>query len=185
MLDKCQEPLRQNRIHLENALQRETKVNWAGRCRPHTLGKLAAKGPNDRLQSDLVNLPGRPPEPLQNKNAKTAGALPGDKGNFVVRQTWATSLPHWTKAVQSCAQTKQPKDRTPFVVDRASDAEEGQGGAQGRAVERPLRAAGTYNTRPHKTARGAPRTWRSSRPQSSGSSNATSSSTTRTLPTGA
>ena len=65
------------------------------------------------------------------------------------------------------------------------DAEEGpghEGGAQGRAVE-----PGPTTRSPTRRRTARPRTWRSSRPRSSGSSKTTptSSSTTRTSPTGA
>ena len=87
-------------------------------------------------------------EPLQNKNAETVGratkraALTGDDGNFVVRRTWATSSPRWTGSCPKmpCAGRSGPRTATPSPW--WTGAEEGchEGDAQGRAVERPLRA---------------------------------------------
>ena len=107
--------------------------------RPRALGKSAAKGPNDRLQADLIdfsqNTRGKTKyglvvmdvftreaavEPLQNKNAETVGAtkraakeLTGDDGNF---QTWATSSPRWTGSClrKPCAARSGPRTATPL-----------------------------------------------------------------------
>ena len=136
-------------------------------------------------------------EPLQNKNAETVGRatkraareLTGDDGNFVVTTDLGNEFATLDRELPAEAvhRTKRPEDRNAIaVVDRgiqtlkkdlATRVAARKGGQWSDHFER---AAGAYNARPH-------RTWRSSRPRSSGSSKTTptSSSTTRTSPTGA
>ena len=136
--------------------------------RPRALGKSAAEGPNDRLQADLIdfsqNTRGKTKyglvvmdvftreaavEPLQNKNAETVGRatkraareLTGDDGNFVV----TTDLGNEFAALDRKCRAPHEAARGPQRHRRGGpghpDAEEGpghEGGAQGRAVERPL-----------------------------------------------
>ena len=152
-------------------------------ARLRALGKSAAKGPNDRLQADLIdfsqNTRGKTKyglvvmdvftreaavEPLQNKNAETVGRatkratqeLTGDDKNFVVTTDLGKD-----RGIQTLK-----KDLATRVAHK--------GGQWSDHFEQ---AAGAYNARPH----------RSSRPQSSGSSKTTptSSSATRTSRTGA
>ena len=189
--------------------------------RPHTLGKPAAEGPNDRLQADLIdfsqNTWGKTKyglvvmdvftreaavEPLQNKNAETAGRatkraareLTGDDGNFVddgpgqrVRHAGPGA------ACGSRAPHEAAEDRFAIaVVDRGIQTLKKD--LATRVARKGGSGATTLSGRPGPTTRGParrctarPRMWRSSRPRSSGSSKTTptSSSTTRTSPTGA
>ena len=93
-------------------------------------------------------------EPLQNKNAETVGRatkraareLTGDDGNFVVTtdlgNEFATGAARGSRAPHEAARGPQRHRRG---GPGHPDAEEGpghEGGAQGRAVERPLRAGG-------------------------------------------
>ena len=109
--------------------------------RPRALGKLAAKGPNDRLQADPINFSqntrGKTKyglvvmdvftrkaalEPLQNKNAETVGRAtkraarePGDDGKFVVTtdlgNEFATLGRNLPEAVR---RTNGPRTATPL-----------------------------------------------------------------------
>ena len=131
--------------------------------RPRALGKSAAEGPNDRLQADLIdfsqNTRGKTRyglvvmdvftreaavEPLQNKNAETVGRatrraareLTGDDGNFVRHA--GPGAARGSRAPDEAARGPQRHCRG---GPGHPDAEEGpghEGGAQGRAVERPL-----------------------------------------------
>ena len=126
-------------------------------ARPRALGKLAAV------------------EPLQNKNAKTVGRATELCGHDRPGQR----VRH---AGQGAARSRAPHEAGPQRHCRDGpghpDAEERPGHEGG------ARAGSGATTLRRRTAR--PRTWRSSRPQSSGSSKTTptSSSTTRTSPTG-
>ena len=177
--------------------------------RPRALGKSAAEGPNDRLQADLIdfsqNTRGKTKyglvvmdvEPLQNKNAETVGRatkraakeLTGDDGNFVVTTDLGNEFATLDRELPAEAvhRTKRPEDRNAIaVVDRGIQtlkkdlatrvARKGGQWSDHRAGGRPTTRGPTRRC----TAR--PRTWRSSRPRSSGSckTTPTSSSTTRT-----
>ena len=111
-------------------------------------------------------------EPLQNKNAETVGRatkraareLTGDDGNFVVTTDLGNEFATLDRELPGKCRAPHEAARGPQRHCRGGpghpDAEEGpghEGGAQGRAVERPLRrAAGAYNARPHETVHGAP-----------------------------
>ena len=172
--------------------------------RPRTLGKSAAEGPNDRLQADLIdfsqNTRGKTKyglvvmdvftreaavEPLQNKNAETVGRATKraakDLGNEFA--TLDRELPE-----NAVHRTKRPEDRNAIaVVDRGiqtlkKDWPRGwraRAGSGATTFSRPLRPTTRGPTR---RCKARPRTWRSSRPRSSGSSKTTptSSSATRT-----
>ena len=116
--------------------------------RPRALGKSAAKGPNDRLQADLINFSQNTRgkmkyglvvmdvftreaavEPLQNKNAETVGRatkcaareLTGDDGNFVVTTDLGNEFATLDRELPAEAvhRTKRPEDRNAIaVVDR-------------------------------------------------------------------
>ena len=151
-----------------NVRDRPWPSTWAGRCRRP--GRARWAGPNDRLQADLIdfsqNTRGKTKyglvvmdvftreaavEPLQNKNAETVGRatkraareLTGDNGNFVVTTDLGNEFATLDRELpEAVHRTKRPEDRNAIAV---VDAEEGpghEGGAQGRAVERPLRAGG-------------------------------------------
>ena len=97
--------------------------------RPRALGKSAAKGPNDRLQADLIDFsqntsPGRPLWNLCRTRTPRRWAAPpsapreltGDDGNFVVTTEFATLDRELPEAVH---RTKRPEDRNAIaVVDR-------------------------------------------------------------------
>ena len=96
-------------------------------------------------------------EPLQNKNAETVGRatkraareLTGDDGNFVVTTDLGNAFATLDRELPAEAVHRTKAARGPQRHCRGGpghpDAEEGpghEGGAQGRAVERPLRAGG-------------------------------------------
>ena len=172
---------------------------------PRALGKSAAEGPNDRLQADLIdfsqNTRGKTKyglvvmdvftreaavEPLQNKNAETVGRatkraaqeLTGDDGNFVVTTDLGNEFATLDRelSAEAVRRAKRPEDRNAIaVVDR---------GIQTLKKDLATRVA-RKGGRPGPTTRGPtrrctarPRTWRSSRPRSSGSSKTTPTSST-------
>ena len=135
---------------------RQVQAPW-----PRALGKSAAEGPNDRLRptssTSARTCGGRRStglvvmdvftreaavEPLQNKNAETVGRATKRAAQ------WATSSPRWTGSClrKPCTARSGSRTATPLPCGPGHpDAEEGpghKGGAQGRAVERPLRAGG-------------------------------------------
>ena len=127
--------------------------------------------------------------PRRRALARRAGA-DGERRKLLVMTDLATSSPRWTGSClrKPCAARS---GRGPQRHCRGGpghpDAEEGpghEGGARAGSSDHFERPAGAYNARPHDTVHGRPRTWRSSRRQSSGSckTTPTSSSTTRTSP---
>ena len=176
--------------------------------RPRALGKSAAEGPNDRLQADLIdfsqNTRGKTKyglvvmdvftreaavEPLQNKNAETVGRatrraareLTGDDGNFVVTTDLGNEFATLDRELPENAvhRTKRPEDRNAIaVVDRGiqtlkKDLATRVARKGGQWSDHFQQTASAYNARPH-------RTWRSSRPRSSGSSKTTPTSSSTT-----
>ena len=142
-------------------------------------------------------------EPLQNKNAETVGRatkraareLTGDDKNFVVTTDLGNEFATLDRELpkEAVHRTKRPEDRNAIaVVDRGIQTLKKD--LATRVARKAGSGATTLSGRPGPATRGPtrrctarPRTWRSSRPQSSGSSKTTptSSSTTRTSPTGA
>ena len=141
-------------------------------------------------------------EPLQNKNAETVGRatkraareLTGDDGNFVVTTDLGNKFATLDRELPAEAvhRTKRPEDRNAIaVVDRGIQTLKKdlatrvarKGGQWSDHFERP----GPTTRGPTRRCTARPRTWRGSRPRSSGSckTTPTSSSTTRTSPTGA
>ena len=136
-------------------------------------------------------------EPLQNKNAETVGRatkraareLTGDDGNFVVTTDLGNEFATLDRELPAEAvhRTKRPEDRNAIaVVDRGIQTLKkdlatrvARKGGQWTIFSRPLRPTTRGPTRRCTAPR---KTWRSSRPRSSGSSKTTptSSSTTRT-----
>ena len=151
--------------------------------RPRALGKSAAEGPNDRLQADLIdfsqNTRGKTKyglvmkdvftreaavEPLQNKNAKTAGRatkraareLTGDDGNFVVTTDLGNEFATLDRELpEAVHRTKRPEDRNAIaVVDRGIQTlkkdlatrvarKRGRGEAAGHGVQAPTSSSTT------------------------------------------
>ena len=126
---------------------------------------------------------------------KRAKELTGDDGNFVVTTDLGNEFATLDRELPAEAvhRTKRPEDRNAIaVVDRGIQTLKKD--LATRVARKGGSGATTSSGRPGPTTRGPtrrctarPRTWRSSRPRSSGSckTTPTSSSTTRTSPTGA